>query len=83
MTMDLRRHGRGVVELCQRCDQDRPARAAWLNLLASGRLSDRHHQTEADVEEAKQLWAACLMDVLSASPLGLPVQFPPADGRQT
>ncbi|WP_186403813.1 hypothetical protein [[Actinomadura] parvosata] len=41
-------------------------------LLASGRMSDHRHQTEADVEEAKQLWAACLMDVLSASPSACP-----------
>ncbi|HUR03167.1 MAG TPA: hypothetical protein VM347_11545 [Nonomuraea sp.] len=52
-------------------------RAAWMNLLASGALADADRLTETDVERAKQLWAACLMDVLGAGPLGLPMQPPP------
>lgn len=48
-----------------------------MNLLASGALADADRLTETDVERAKQLWAACLMDVLGAGPLGLPMQPPP------
>ncbi|MEU4229587.1 hypothetical protein AB0F17_35265 [Nonomuraea sp. NPDC026600] len=77
--MDLRRWGRGLAELCRSCDRDRPARAAWANLLASGALADADRLTEADVDQAKHLWAACLMDLLGASPLGLPMQPPPTD----
>ncbi|MEV1005036.1 DUF6300 family protein [Nonomuraea sp. NPDC050202] len=78
MLVDMSRWGRGLAELCRTCDQNRPARAAWLNLLASGKLADADQLTEADMDQAKQLWAACLIDVLSAGPLGLPLQGPPS-----
>ncbi len=79
MVANLSQWGRGTAELCHTCDQNRPARAAWLNLLASGKLADADRVTEVDMEQAGQLWAACLMDLLSASPLGLALQQPRAD----
>jgi hypothetical protein len=53
--------------------------SAGANIQASDRILLRP-DSEAGIEEAKRLWSACLMDVLSANPLGL-VIHPDAVGE--
>ncbi|MEV0589449.1 hypothetical protein [Nonomuraea sp. NPDC050310] len=73
MVIHLGAIGRGEVELCLTCDQNRPARAAWLDYLDSGRAATEQVLTPYGLAEAKRLWGACFLDVLAASPLGLPI----------
>ncbi|MEV7006252.1 DUF6300 family protein [Streptosporangium sp. NPDC051022] len=76
MAVDLNQYGRGLVVLCQTCDSGRPARVAWLEYLAAGKAKRSPEEMgPAELEEAKRLWDACFSDLLSDSPLGMPMDF--------